>query len=322
MATVVSVVLDLGNVCQAESGVLLLNLTLRLCLSGVALAAGVGKLLDPVGGEQALVDFGLPSRWTKLVARVLPVIEIGLSLAILVDGTAKVASLMVSALFLVFTVGIANLMLQERSPPCNCFGVISSEPVSWRTLARSLCLSIMALVCWGTASFPLTTPVSRFALVLFCFGAYSLYVYSIGKRKQARHAKYDLQMGQRLPPGRLLGGAWLDQVLPKGGLTLILVTAPRCSACRSLKESLSQAIVSIEPTLRFFELTIDAEAPGGKSVEIPLKHQIDAKELARLKLATPSALLVNEWGVLQEQPASGIDEVLALIRMVLADELE
>ena len=53
-----------------------------------------------------------------------------------------------------------------------------------------------------------------------------------------------------------------------------------------------------------------------------MKYQIDAKELARLKLATPSALLVNEWGVLQEQPATGVDEVLALIRMVLADEIE
>ncbi len=296
-----------GSLGQAE----LLNLALRLALSAVTLISGLGKLVDPAGGRQAMADFGLPSRWVDPAARLLPAFEIALSLAVLLNPTATWACAGLAGLFLVFSLGIANLLRQDKAPPCNCFGAVHSEPVSSWTFIRALGLAGLSLVGFVLPVYrlPLAT-----ALVTYLSAAGVNYLVAKRMQKERETKLNRLRVGQRIPALQLDNGTWLQDVLPDQDKSLLFLTSPRCGPCRQLKDSLAQYRDRIAADLRIVEIR---EAVDSMPDEDPTSLPVSSNDFKRFLSPTPGALLVDRTGTILTPPVAGGEEIEALIRVIL-----
>lgn len=132
----------------ALSGGLVLALTL--------LVSGVAKARQPHTTVAALVALRLhsfvPVRW---VARLLPWVELTLAgVLLLASGTfALVGAAATLALMLAFWLVVARALALGATEPCQCFGGLSSAPLSWRTLVRNTFL----VACAATALYGAVT---------------------------------------------------------------------------------------------------------------------------------------------------------------------
>src|SRR5438128_1972335 len=110
-------------------------LAARVLLALVFGMAGVAKLADRAGSRQALRDFGLPGWLAGPLSVVLPLVELGVALALLPAVSAWWGALGALGLLVVFVVGISVSLLRGRRPACHCFGQLHSAPVGWPRLA-------------------------------------------------------------------------------------------------------------------------------------------------------------------------------------------
>ncbi|MGH7606652.1 MAG: MauE/DoxX family redox-associated membrane protein, partial [Gemmatimonadales bacterium] len=121
---------------------------LLICARGglalVFIAAGVGKLLDPVGSRRALRDFGVPRGWAGPGAWLLPIAELAAAAALLTQALARVGAVASLLLLAAFALGVANALRQGRAPDCHCFGQLHSAPAGRGTLVRNLALGVPA----------------------------------------------------------------------------------------------------------------------------------------------------------------------------------
>jgi len=67
-------------------------LVMRLVLAAVFLVAGIAKLTDRAGSNQAIVDFGLPRRFAPLLGTGVPILECVIGAALLLTSTAQFAA--------------------------------------------------------------------------------------------------------------------------------------------------------------------------------------------------------------------------------------
>ena len=125
----------------------------RLVLAAVFLLAGVAKLSDPKGASKALGDFGLARAPAALLALVLPIVEIGVAVALIPAESAWYGAWAALALFGVFIIAIAVNLIRGRKPDCHCFGQLHSAPVGGSTLIRNGALA--ALAAWLVVLGPL-----------------------------------------------------------------------------------------------------------------------------------------------------------------------
>src|SRR5689334_9369818 len=104
-------------------------LVLRVLLALVFGVAGGAKLVDRAGSQQALRDFGLPGWLASPAGVLLPVLELGVAVALLPALSAWWAAAAAMALLLLFVLGIGLSLLRGRRPDCHCFGQVYSAPV-------------------------------------------------------------------------------------------------------------------------------------------------------------------------------------------------
>jgi peroxiredoxin/uncharacterized membrane protein YphA (DoxX/SURF4 family) len=132
----------------------------RLALAGIFAVAGVGKLLDLPGSQQAVRSFGLPERLAKPGGIALPVAELVIAALLLPVTTAKYGAIAAFLLMLVFIAAIANQLRKGNQPDCHCFGQIHSAPAGPMTLARNGVFALIALFIavegWDDAGTSLT----------------------------------------------------------------------------------------------------------------------------------------------------------------------
>jgi peroxiredoxin/uncharacterized membrane protein YphA (DoxX/SURF4 family) len=119
-------------------------LSARVLLALVFGVAGVAKLADPAGTQQAIRDLGLPGRLASLGRVVLPFAELGVAVALLPEVSAWWGSLGALSLLVVFIVGISASLMRGRRPACHCFGQLHSVPIGWSTLVRTGILAAVA----------------------------------------------------------------------------------------------------------------------------------------------------------------------------------
>jgi peroxiredoxin/uncharacterized membrane protein YphA (DoxX/SURF4 family) len=124
----------------------LILLLLRLLLAGILGLAGIGKLLDPDGGEKVMTEFGVPSSIAKAAAIALSLFEILLALALLSTSTSWIGAVAAFLLMLVFIGGMLWQIAKGRAPDCHCFGQLHSEPVSKKSVIRNIVFAAPALV--------------------------------------------------------------------------------------------------------------------------------------------------------------------------------
>ena len=309
---------------EPQTGLHFANVVLRTLLSLVALSAGVGKLLDLEGGRQSMSDFGVPSKWVPAAAHALPILEIVLALGLLLDVTSRVAGLGLAFLFTLFGLGIWNLLRQEKTPPCHCFGAVHSEPVSRGTLLRAVGLAASALLCSFLPLDPLTpdwgsTLLTVLGFTLVGFGVQKGATRFKGSVRNLK--KRRLEEGQRIPAVRVASGAWLEALLPEGKRTLLLFTSRACGPCKVFKFFLATWVNSVAHDLKVIEISLLAKGEQPESIA-ELEHAIEtyylkSEDFRRFKSPTPGALLVDEAGTILSPPVTGAEEIEALVRAAL-----
>lgn len=119
-------------------------LTARLALALIFGVAGIAKLNDTAGTRRALTDFGLPEWFAGPLARVLPIVEITVAVALLPLASAWWGAVAAATLLLIFTAVMVINLARGHAPDCHCFGQLHSQPVSWAMCARNLALTALA----------------------------------------------------------------------------------------------------------------------------------------------------------------------------------
>jgi thiol-disulfide isomerase/thioredoxin len=129
-------------------------LATRITVSAVFLIAGAGKLSDLPGSRRAAAAFGLPELLARYVGVLLPVGELAIGVALLVNRLAWWGGLAGLLLLLAFIGGISVSLIRGRTPDCHCFGQIHSEPIGATTLLRNgvLALGAAFIVLSGKSS--------------------------------------------------------------------------------------------------------------------------------------------------------------------------
>lgn len=121
-----------------------LELTARLGLAIVFALAGLAKLADRPGSQQALMAFGMPEVFTRPGSVLLPLAELAVAVMLVPASTATLGALGALILLLGFSARIIRSMALGESPDCHCLGQLRSKPVGWPTLARNTGLVFVA----------------------------------------------------------------------------------------------------------------------------------------------------------------------------------
>ena len=121
-----------------------LDLVARLALAGTFAAAGVAKLADRSGTQQAAIEFGSPAWLAAPLGLVLPLAELAGAGLLLPATTADLGAAAALALLVVFSTVIAISLARGRAPECHCFGQLHSAPARGKTLARNVALAALA----------------------------------------------------------------------------------------------------------------------------------------------------------------------------------
>jgi methylamine dehydrogenase accessory protein MauD len=116
----------------------------RLALAAVFGVAGVAKLADRAGSQQAMRGFGLGGRLAEVLGVLLPFGELAVAIALIPVGSAWWGAVGALCLLASFGVAIALNLARGRTPECHCFGQLHSVPVGWRTLVRVAALALVA----------------------------------------------------------------------------------------------------------------------------------------------------------------------------------
>lgn len=295
-----------ASALTATSFPALTNLVLRAGLSGMCLVSGLGKLADMPGTRQAMGDFGVPAWAVRPASLALPCLEVALAGALLIDPLCTFASWGLALLMLTFAAGLANLLRQDRRPPCHCFGAVHSAPVGLATVLRALGLACAAAVSASLPVYPLShhpgMTLAGFVGVLFGTGMV------IRRKKHLGADATRLMVGQRLPAARLTSGQWLQDLLPGEGLAVLIILSHRCSACRDLVKELPAWTSALDQRLPLIPVHLD---------DGPEQPALEGRQFALLRSPTPSAILVSADGALRHPPVNGAEQIEALIRVAL-----
>ncbi len=117
---------------------------IRLFLVAIFALAGIGKLLDLDGSENAIKDFGVPDILAKPFSVLLPFAEILVAILLLFVQTSWLGAIGGFLLLLTFIGGMLFQMAKGNAPDCHCFGQLHSEPVSTKSLIRNGIFAILA----------------------------------------------------------------------------------------------------------------------------------------------------------------------------------
>lgn len=118
----------------------------RLCLGGVLLVAGVGKLIEHnPAAVIAEVNF-LPLPLARVAARLLPYVEVSIGSLLVVGLLTPLAAVVAVAMFAVFSVVVGSKVLRGKRENCHCFGSFSADTLNWAAFGRNLLLLVFALL--------------------------------------------------------------------------------------------------------------------------------------------------------------------------------
>ncbi len=119
----------------------------RLCVGGVFLVSGIGKLLDRAGTAASMARYPfLPAGSGRLIANVFPFIEMVVGALLVIGLFTRPAALMAALLFVLFTGLILYDLAHNANQSCHCFGRLSDEKVTPMSVVRNGALMLLALL--------------------------------------------------------------------------------------------------------------------------------------------------------------------------------
>lgn len=113
----------------------------RVALGAVFLVSGVAKLRDPAWADNA-ERFGLP----RPLAQPLAYVELALGALLAVQAVPPWPAWAAVVLLALFTGAAAAHAARHDDVPCGCFGARSTTPTTWRTVARNVALTALAVL--------------------------------------------------------------------------------------------------------------------------------------------------------------------------------
>jgi len=133
------------------SWLIFLSLLARLFAGGLLLVAGIGKvrvgradLLRSVLGYEVL-----PLPLARLWALLLPPLEIGLGILLILGIFGSLVAGAAAVLMVLVTVAVGQALVRGRSIPCGCFGK-GTTLLTWRVVARNaVVIAVLAALATG-----------------------------------------------------------------------------------------------------------------------------------------------------------------------------
>lgn len=321
-------------------------LIVRAALFVVFATAGAAKLADLQGSRDTVTAFGVPDGLARVIGTALPVAELLTALALLPTVTARWGAVAAAALLVVFNGGVAYALSQGRTPDCNCFGQVSSEQISSRTLLRNAGLILLAgfsiwrgagssLGRWST-NLTASNLVAAIALLLLALSAVAIFTLR-GLLAEARRdlvgpaqrsAKPGLQPGVGAPLFELpvLGGstASLSELLDRGIPTVLVFASQTCAPCAQMLPELVRWSETLEERLAFALVESSVPDPEALMDEIArhgtILTLVDEGRLVAAAYqaeATPSAVVVGADGRIAANQVVGAGNIEGLVRSML-----
>lgn len=100
-----------------------LTLAFRIIFGSVLLVAGGLKITDPYGSATSVRAYQiLPVHIANFLGFVLPFIEVGLGIFLIIGIWVKYVSILSSAIMVIFVIAIAQAWIRGISLDCGCFG--------------------------------------------------------------------------------------------------------------------------------------------------------------------------------------------------------
>jgi uncharacterized membrane protein YphA (DoxX/SURF4 family) len=318
-------------------------LVVRLTLAAVFIVAGTAKLADLRSSRTTVAAFGVPEPLARYSGTLLPVAELLTASALLLTASARWGGVSGAVLLALFSGGVAYALSQGRTPDCNCFGQLSSQRISRRTLVRNgvLLLLCVFVVARGSGASLMSWTTNRHAAdltaALAVMAAGVLIVEALNFRVRARALSTgsgaapsatqapslrvgDLAPGFELPD--LDGDLVSLEALHGRGLPVVLVfSSPACGPCRQLLPQLARWNVALHESITLVLI----ESTAG-NIDATVAHVREAGELEALlepdqvvgssyRIAvTPTAVVVGTDGRVASPPASGPQAIERLIR--------
>ena len=315
----------------------------RSCLSAVFAIAGLAKLSDRRGTADTLEAFGVsrPLAWPAAVA--LPAAELIIAGALLVQPTARWAGSGAALLLIVFGAGVGRALSQGRTPECNCFGQVSSQQISWRTLARNAALAAVAVLVaaagpgsslssW-TADRGAANLVAGVAVVIavICAVAAAGYKQRLVAGDLAGHfgvADGALGPGAEAPTFALQSvdgeEISLHMLLARGLPVVLIFASPTCGPCYDFLPELSRwnGALGDSVTLAVIESGVEHADDVSDQIlraegVITLIEQNQATAQAYFVAGTPTGIAISPEGLVASPPLPGRQHIENLIRNVL-----
>src|SRR5579883_104071 len=139
---------------QEVSSMSILLLVARWLLAVVFVVAALAKLADLRRSQKAMRDFGIPAPLAAPLGILLPFAELAITIALIVTPIALYGAIGALVLLGLFIIVISANLSLGRTPDCNCFGQLHSEPIGASTLIRNVILAVIAgLVVWQGAAY-------------------------------------------------------------------------------------------------------------------------------------------------------------------------
>jgi uncharacterized membrane protein YphA (DoxX/SURF4 family) len=122
----------------------------RIVIGGLFLYAASTKLPDMATFAGEVANYRLlPATAVPFVAALVVGIEVVAGLALIAGVLVRPAAIAISALLVVFTVGLAQALLRGIDLRCGCFG--GDDVATWWTVVRdvAMLLPALAVAVWG-----------------------------------------------------------------------------------------------------------------------------------------------------------------------------
>lgn len=298
-------------------------------LAGVFAVAAAGKLRDVHGTRQAAMDFGAPDVAAGVIARLLPILELAVAVAVLVPRGERAGAIGALALLAIFSAAIARSLRAGDAVECHCFGQMSSEPIGPGALVRNGGLAVVAALVafppggrdralWEVIGGASGGEAAAFGLgVLGAVALVAPLALAVLRRHGRALERIDVlessmernglhvpdadepasYAGLQAPDFREIAGvASADVPL------LALFTSSSCPACDAFAPVFSRWREEHGAAVTFVELDFG-------------QHRAEAAECG--VTATPAAVLVDGQGRIAGEPAHGADAIEALVHAVL-----
>lgn len=329
----------------------MMSIIAAIILGLTLLYSSIAKMRDRGAVERTVVDFGLGKRFARPIAVGLPLLEFFLALGLLFEQTRVLAAMVSGVLLGVFTLMIAKILIRrDERPACNCFGVSSSKPVSFRTLLRNtilIGLAILAMMPMVELSLPSLdwVPVLWVLAILEGLGlAIIAWLVANLSRQQGLFASrlgtlellanpvlpvepsgeigsgtgddaLSLHPGVRLPALKVQiankPSRIIGNLLHEEQATMLLFISQHCGPCQALIAHHLAAWTDESGSLQVHVLPILQEKP---SDDAPVQAWLAPGDLMQAGIqGVPAAMLVAPSGVVIEGPVYGEGAIVAMV---------